>query len=54
MAAASTAGLSSTTHGGQEDTSLEQVQVFESLHKNYVAIINPNTGRAMLHLKKHG
>lgn len=26
----------------------------ENVHKNYVSIINPNTGRAMLHLKKYG
>lgn len=44
----------STTNLTPEEAAYEAVQNFENVHKNYIAIINPNTGRAMLHLKKYG
>lgn len=49
--AASTVGAHSAS---TDEVAFEAVQRFENIHKNYVAIINPNTGRAMLNLKKYG
>lgn len=49
-----TTAVSSVRGPTGDDAAFEAVQHFETVHKNYVAIINPNTGRAMLHLKKYG
>lgn len=50
MAAPSTVGSNRTN----EETAIEALKNMESLERNYIAIISPNTMSPMLHLKKYG